>query len=97
MTYFLFNNPGEKTAMLVSYQKKEELGTACFYNTYISWTRNQSKTWPALSNKKKMEGHKQKRELLMKKTTAPFPSSIILNQRKKGDKKRTPEASQILT
>jgi hypothetical protein len=34
-----------------------------------------------------MEGHKQKRELLMKKTTAPFPSSIILNQRKKGDKK----------
>jgi hypothetical protein len=44
-----------------------------------------------------MEGHKHKRELLMKKTTAPFPSSLILNQRKKGDKKRTPEASQILT
>jgi len=68
MTYFLFNKPGEKTAMLVSYQKKEELGTACFYNTYISWTRNQSKTWPTLSIKK-MEGHEQKRELLMKKRT----------------------------
>jgi hypothetical protein len=34
-----------------------------------------------------MEGHEQKRELLMKKTTAPFPGSLILNQRKKGDKK----------
>ena len=37
--------------MLVSY-KKEELGTACFYNTYISWTRNQSKTRLAISIKK---------------------------------------------
>jgi hypothetical protein len=35
-----------------------------------------------------MEGHKQKRELLMKKTTTPFPGSLILNQRKKGDKKK---------
>jgi hypothetical protein len=26
MTYFLFNKPGEKTAMLVSYQKKKILG-----------------------------------------------------------------------
>jgi hypothetical protein len=35
-----------------------------------------------------MEGHEQKRELLMKKTTAPSPCSLILNQRKKGDKKK---------
>jgi hypothetical protein len=85
MTYFLFNNPGE-TAMVVSY-KKEELGTACFYNTYISRTRNQSKP-SRLFQSKNMEGHEQKGELLMKKTTAPSPGSLILNQRKKGDKKK---------
>jgi hypothetical protein len=95
MIYFLFNNPGE-TAMLISYKKKE-FGTTCFYNTYIY-------IYHGLENKadladyfnQKMEGHEQKRELLMKKTTTPSPGSLILNQRKKGDKKRTPEASQLL-
>ena len=97
MTYFLFNKLGEKTAMLVSYQKKEELGTTCFYNTYI-YHGLETKARPGrLFQIKKMEGHEHKRELLMKKTTAPFPGSLILNQRKKGDKKRTPKASQILT
>jgi hypothetical protein len=30
----------------------------------------------------KMEGHEQKRELLMKKTKAPFPGSLILSTAK---------------
>jgi len=52
MTYFLFNKPGKKNCHASFIPKKEELGATCFYNTYISWTRNQSKTWPALSIKK---------------------------------------------
>jgi len=70
MAYFLFTNPGE-TAILVSY-KKEELGMACFYNTFISRTRNQSRPG-RLFNQKSMEGHEQKRELLMKKLLGLLP------------------------
>ena len=64
--------------MLVSY-KKEELGTTCFYNTYIiDW-----KPKPDLADYfNKMEGHEQKRGLLMKKTTTPFPGSLILKTAK---------------
>jgi hypothetical protein len=68
MAYFLFTTPGE-TAILVSY-KKEELETACFYNTHLSRTRNQSRPG-RLFNQKSMEGHEQKRELLMKKQQPP--------------------------
>jgi hypothetical protein len=48
-------------------------------------------------NQKTWKDTNRKKELLMKKTTAPSPGSLILNQRKKGDKKTTPEASQLLT
>jgi len=73
MTYFLFNKPGEKTVMLFSYQKKEELGTACFYNTHISWTRNQSKTWPALSIKKKNGRTRTEKGAVDEENNSPLP------------------------
>jgi hypothetical protein len=72
MAYFLFTNPGE-TAILVSY-KKEELGTTCFYNTYIyHGLETKADLAGYFKKKKSMEGHEQKRELLMKKQQPPPP------------------------
>jgi len=86
-----FTNPGE-TGILVPY-KKEEFGTACFYNTIISRTKNYRKPG-RLFQFKSMEGYEQKRELMMKKQQPPFPVPQFWNSERK-KKNGTPEASPL--
>ena len=52
MTYFLFNNPGEKINCHASFiQKKKSLGRHAFITHIYHRLRNQSKTWPTISIK----------------------------------------------
>ena len=83
MTHFLFTNPGE-TAIL--HTKRKSLGRHAVI--IISRNKNQRKTWPAISIKEHGRTLAEK-GVDDEETTAPFPGSLILKQRKKEKKRNT--------